>query len=98
MLKITSIDYCSFTFLLLQKSNKKGAPKTITPRFREAALIRHLYYCRLSSSSLIIGKILNNRIIHFAIFELFKSKSGLLTFNSTYWSASAGSVTNMLGI
>ena len=44
-----------FTFLLLQKSNKKRAPKTITPRFREAALMKHLYYCCLKISSLIIG-------------------------------------------
>ncbi len=28
-----------FTFLLLQKSNKKGAPKTNTPRFRDGSLI-----------------------------------------------------------
>jgi len=41
-----------FTFLLLQKSNKKRAPKTITARFREGALIKLLYYCAFNSSSL----------------------------------------------
>ncbi len=41
-----------FTFLLLQKSNKKRAPKTITPRFREGALIKLLYYCSFKSGSL----------------------------------------------
>ena len=41
-----------FTFLLLQKSNKKRAPKTITPRFREAALIKLLYYCSFNNCSL----------------------------------------------
>ena len=43
----------SFTFLLLQKSNKKGAPKSITSRFREGAMIKLLYYCKLKFSSLI---------------------------------------------
>ena len=45
------------TFLLLQKSNKKRAPKTITPRFREAALMRHLCYCSLQFRSLIVGNL-----------------------------------------
>ena len=49
------LNILSFTFLLLQKSNKKRAPKTITPRFREAALIKHFYYCRLKFCSLIVG-------------------------------------------
>ncbi len=44
-----------FTSLLLQKSNKKRAPKTITPRFREGALIKFLYYCTLKFSSLIFN-------------------------------------------
>ncbi len=42
-----------FTFLLLQKSNKKVpiqiGTKTITPRFRDGSLIRLLYYCKLNS-------------------------------------------------
>ena len=42
----------SFTFLLLQKRNKKGAPKSITSRFREGALIKLLHYCKLRFSSL----------------------------------------------
>ncbi len=41
-----------FSFLLLQKRNKKGAPKTITSRFREGALIKLLCYCSFNSSSL----------------------------------------------
>ncbi len=45
---------CYFTFLLLQKSNKKGAPKTITPRFRDSSLIKLLYYCKLNICSLIV--------------------------------------------
>ncbi len=39
-----NIHRLDFTFLLLQKSNKKGATKTITPRFREGALIELLYF------------------------------------------------------
>ncbi len=35
----------SFTFLLRQKSNKKGDPKTITARFRGGSLIKLWYYC-----------------------------------------------------
>ncbi len=34
-----------FSFLLRQKRNKKGDPKTITARFRGGSLIRLLYYC-----------------------------------------------------
>jgi hypothetical protein len=43
-----------FSFLLLQKRNKKRAPKSITSRFREGALIKLLHYCELKFSSLII--------------------------------------------
>ncbi len=47
--------FLPFTFLLLQKSNKKRAPKTITSRFREGALIKHLHYCNLKLSSLMFN-------------------------------------------
>jgi len=36
-----------------KKNNKKRAPKTITPRFREGALIKLLHYCSFISYSLI---------------------------------------------
>ena len=57
MLKVNTskCNYASnyhFTFLLLQKSNKKRAPKSITSRFREGSLIEHLYYCKPELSSL----------------------------------------------
>jgi hypothetical protein len=41
----------SFTFLLLQKSNKKRAPKSNTARFREAALFG---VCTTVASALVI--------------------------------------------
>jgi len=47
-----------FTFLLLQKSNKKGAPKSNTARFREGALIEFLYYCKLRFGSLIFNSLI----------------------------------------
>ncbi len=34
-----------FSFLILQKRNKKGAPKSMTARFRVGSLIKLLYYC-----------------------------------------------------
>jgi len=34
------------------KKEPKGDPKTITSRFREAALIKLLYYCSFNISSL----------------------------------------------
>ena len=63
------------TFLLLQKSNKKRAPKTITPRFREGALMQHLCYCELKFSPLIVDnsilkKILSNVSFPPSIFHL----------------------------
>ena len=36
---------CSFSFLLRQKRNKKGDPKTKTARFRDGSLIKLLHYC-----------------------------------------------------
>ena len=46
-----------FSFLLLQKRNKKRAPKSITPSFREGALIKLLHYCKLKFSSLIMKSV-----------------------------------------
>jgi hypothetical protein len=37
--KKSQVFYVAFTFLLLQKSNKKGAPKWITSPFRVGSLI-----------------------------------------------------------
>lgn len=51
--------FLSFTFLLLQKSNKKGAPNSITPRIRDGSLITLLYYCKLKFSSLICSTLKN---------------------------------------
>jgi hypothetical protein len=45
------------SFLLLQKRTKKGAPKTMTPGFREGAMIKQLYYCKLKFSSLIVVRL-----------------------------------------
>ena len=43
-----------YTFLLVQKSNKKGPPKTITARFRVGSLIKLLHYCDFNYRALIV--------------------------------------------
>ena len=58
--------FCSFyhTFLLLQKSIKKGARKKDTPLFPEGSLIKLLYYCKLRFSSLICNLYQRKQIVN----------------------------------
>jgi hypothetical protein len=43
--KVHSLHPVLFSFLLVQKRNKKRPPKTVTPRFRMGISIKLLYYC-----------------------------------------------------
>ena len=50
--------FCLSLFCLSKKVTKKGPPKTITARFRDCSLIKHLYYCKLKIGTLITNTLL----------------------------------------